>query len=207
MNMPQSEYFKVIESKYIEENKILNTNDINFVKRILAFTYKKLEPFIKKICELDETYGIGLNLYIELTYQLIKCGLILFIKSKKYKLYNKVMLCNQLGQDDLSLYVKLSNQLIKNKLDEDLLSKFIEDYNDSFFINLENEYGKTIDLSKFTGANNKNYIDIEKIKLIYQELKTTVNSKILVNEIGTYLSEYIFEEERKNDFLDKISRL
>lgn len=77
----------------------------------------------------------------------------------------------------------------------------------AFSINLENEYGKTIDLSKFTGANNKNYIDIEKIKLIYQELKTTVNSKILVNEIGTYLSEYIFEEERKNDFLDKISRL
>lgn len=206
MNMPQKEYFKVIESKYIQENKILNTNDINFGKRILAYPYEKLESFIRKIYELDDTYRIGLNLYIELTYQLIKYGLNLYTKFKNNLNYYQ-MLSNQFRDDYLGLYIQLSHDTINGKDDEDLLFNLIENNSDKFFIMLENEYGKIIDISKFTGANNKNSIDITELKIIYQELKTTINSKILVNEIGTYLSEYIFEEVRKKNFSDKISRL
>ena len=205
MNMPQKEYFKVIESRYIQENITFNTIQINHRNGNLPL-YNKLKPFFDKICKLDEKYNYGLNLYIELVYRLIIFGLDLYTKVKKNLNYYQ-MLSNQFRNDYLGLYIQLSHDTINDKGDEDLLFNLIENNSDEFFIMLENEYGKIIDISKFTGANNKNSIDITELKIIYQELKTIINSKILVNGIGTYLSEYIFEEVRKNNFSDKISRL
>lgn len=156
MSMPQGEYFKVIESKYIEENKILNTNDINFGKRILAFPYKRLEPFIKKICELDKKYNYGLNLYLELPMQIIHSKMTSF----------------------------------------------------DYFNYLENKYNGKINISCFTGNSKSNVVKIDNLRKICKELKTTINIDLLNNNhVGTYLQEYIFEEERKNNFSDKISRL
>lgn len=205
MNMPQKEYFKVIESKYIQENITFNTIQINHRNGNLPL-YNKLKPFFDKICKLDEKYNYGLDLYIELVYRLIMFGLDLYTKVKKNLNYYQ-MLSNQFRDDYLGLYIQLSHDTINDIDDEDLLFNLIENNSDEFLIMLENKYGKIIDISKFTGANNKNSIDITELKIIYQELKTIINSKILVDDIGVYLCEYIFEEERKKNFSNRISRL
>lgn len=47
MNMPQKEYFKVIESKYIQENITFNTTKINHRNRNLSI-YNNLKSFLIK---------------------------------------------------------------------------------------------------------------------------------------------------------------
>ncbi|TXJ34712.1 DUF2441 domain-containing protein [Brachyspira aalborgi] len=205
MNMPQKEYFKVIENTYIEENKTFDTVQINHRNGNLSF-YSNLKHFFDKICELDERYNYGLDLYIELLYRLIIFGLDLYTEIKNNLDYYQ-MLCNSFKEACLDLYVQLAKATINGKDDEDLLFNLIENNSDKFFVILKNKYGKKINISEFTKNNNKNKININKLYVIYQELKPIINSEILVADIGVYLSEYIFEEMRKNNFSDKISRL
>lgn len=47
MDMPRSEYFKVIKSGYIEENRIFNTIQINHRSGNMPF-YSNLKPFFDK---------------------------------------------------------------------------------------------------------------------------------------------------------------
>lgn len=153
MNMPQKEYFKVIENTYIEENKTFDTVQINHRNGNLPF-YTNLKPFFDKICELDERYNYGLDLYV--------C------------LYNNLTL-----------------------------------YSSDYLQNIYSSYGNSINIYNLTSneQHRDDYINFNNLLNISYDLYPSIDFYIIEIPIGIYLSEYIFEEMRKNNFSDKISRL
>ncbi|TXJ13341.1 hypothetical protein [Brachyspira aalborgi] len=81
------------------------------------------------------------DLYIELFYRLIICGLDLHTQIKNNLNYYK-MLSVQFGENRLGLYVQLAKATINGKYDEYLLFNLIENKSYEFFIILKNKYGK-----------------------------------------------------------------
>lgn len=153
MNMPQKEYFKVIESRYIQENITFNTIQINHRNRNLPL-YNNLKPFFDKICKLDEEYSYGLDLYV--------C------------LYNNLTL-----------------------------------YGSDYLQYIYNSYSNNINIYNLTSNKQhmEDYINFDNLLNISCELYPSIDFTIIEIPIGIYLSEYIFEEVRKKNFSDKISRL
>lgn len=152
MNMPQKEYFKVIESECIDESKLFNTEECNYYKnKLIRNRYKSFLPLLEEICKLSRKYEYGLDLYMIL-YKGIKI--------------NKCPYQDLLEIENIPLYILTNND----------------------------EY-----------ALNEN-ISIDNFKSIIEDINLLERYELNFS-IGTYLCEYIFEDERKRNFSDKISRL